>query len=205
MSLRAQFTNFAVTISPPRSSLDIADVASATQRDYIRLHLTDHPNLRLSTANRDYALCRTYPASIIVPSSINDDQLKKVACAHKHNRLPIVTWCSRRGALLMRAGGLQFKNVGDRLAKVTTRALQKGQELFEGSTSTGGPTVQKTSVEHERYLHVLAAMSPSHQDPPTADAADESDDDLYIAPHLPDDQVQLDFCELFCVFDYHCA
>jgi myotubularin-related protein 5/13 len=133
--------------------------------------------------NRDYALCSSYPSTFIVPSAVNDDQLRKVAKAHKLGRLPIVTWCSGRGALLLRASGFHFKNMGNRLAKATTRALQKGQELFDGTTQERVQTAQKTSIEHERFLHILASMSPSSSrgvDGVTTRGDDEEDDFMSV-------------------------
>lgn len=59
---------------------------------------------RLSEVNKKFELCGSYPESLIVPKSITDDQLRKIACFRSSKRFPTVTWRSRKnGAVLARS------------------------------------------------------------------------------------------------------
>ena len=51
---------------------------------------------RLSPANAAYALCRSYPRDLVVPSSVADDRLAHVAAFRSEGRIPCLTW-GRRG------------------------------------------------------------------------------------------------------------
>lgn len=76
-------------------------------KDFQRLNLAASPNssgtltqggkvkgdsFRISTANSQYNLCRTYPALLVVPTHLSDDSLRRVARCYRHGRLPVVTW-----------------------------------------------------------------------------------------------------------------
>lgn len=59
---------------------------------------------RISTANAQYQLCRSYPHLIGVPASFTDDQLRKVAEFRSKERIPILSWLHpRTGASVTRA------------------------------------------------------------------------------------------------------
>ncbi|KAH3743660.1 Myotubularin 1 [Pelomyxa schiedti] len=59
---------------------------------------------RICTLNSSYSLCSTYPKQFIVPSGINDDELKKVAAFRSKARIPVVCWInSVTGATLSRS------------------------------------------------------------------------------------------------------
>lgn len=64
----------------------------------------DSKQWRLSDVNKKFALCRTYPETLIVPKSITDEQLNKVACFRSSKRFPAVVWRSKKnGAVLARS------------------------------------------------------------------------------------------------------
>eukprot|EP01114_Cavostelium_apophysatum_P024511 TRINITY_DN9616_c0_g1_i1.p1 TRINITY_DN9616_c0_g1~~TRINITY_DN9616_c0_g1_i1.p1 ORF type:complete len:619 (+),score=165.04 TRINITY_DN9616_c0_g1_i1:39-1895(+) len=47
---------------------------------------------KITTANNDYVLCDTYPRVLVVPSSISDETLEKVAEFRSKGRIPILCW-----------------------------------------------------------------------------------------------------------------
>lgn len=56
-------------------------------------------------------LC-SYPGLLVVPQSVQDGSLQKVARCYRHNRLPVVSWKHpRTKAVLLRAGGFHGKSV----------------------------------------------------------------------------------------------
>lgn len=57
--------------------------------------------------------CRcSYPGLLVVPQSVQDSSLQRVARCYRHNRLPVVCWKNARNStLLLRAGGFHGKSV----------------------------------------------------------------------------------------------
>ena len=54
----------------------------------------------------------SYPGLLVVPQSVQDSSLQKVARCYRHNRLPVVTWRHpRTKAVLLRSGGFHSKTV----------------------------------------------------------------------------------------------
>uniref|UniRef100_A0A8C9MY91 SET binding factor 2 n=1 Tax=Serinus canaria TaxID=9135 RepID=A0A8C9MY91_SERCA len=96
-------------------------VERACFRDYQRLGLgTISTNssrskteyLRITALNRMYSLCRSYPGLLVVPQSVQDSSLQRVARCYRHNRLPVVCWKNTKSStLLLRAGGFHGKSV----------------------------------------------------------------------------------------------
>eukprot|EP01069_Polyplicarium_translucidae_P005503 Polyplicarium_translucidae@DN2799_c0_g1_i2.p1 len=48
--------------------------------------------LRISYANRAYGLCATYPPAVVVPATLSDASLAKIAAFRSKSRLPILAW-----------------------------------------------------------------------------------------------------------------
>jgi hypothetical protein len=64
----------------------------------------DTKTWRISDVNKKFELCPTYPEQVIVPKSITDEQLKKIACFRSSKRFPVVVWRSKiNGAVLARS------------------------------------------------------------------------------------------------------
>uniref|UniRef100_A0A8C3WDU8 phosphatidylinositol-3,5-bisphosphate 3-phosphatase n=1 Tax=Catagonus wagneri TaxID=51154 RepID=A0A8C3WDU8_9CETA len=47
---------------------------------------------KISKINSNYELCDTYPAIIVVPTSVKDDDLSKVAAFRAKGRIPVLSW-----------------------------------------------------------------------------------------------------------------
>ncbi|XP_054437781.1 myotubularin-related protein 1 isoform X4 [Pteronotus mesoamericanus] len=47
---------------------------------------------KISRVNSSYELCDTYPAIIVVPTSVKDDDLTKVAAFRAKGRVPVLSW-----------------------------------------------------------------------------------------------------------------
>lgn len=63
-----------------------------------------HERWRLSSVNRDYSVCLSYPPAVIVPNSIDDDMLKKVAKFRQGGRFPVLCYYHRKnGMVIMRS------------------------------------------------------------------------------------------------------
>lgn len=60
---------------------------------------------RVSTVNRNFALCSSYPEEVIVPVGVSDEDIVKVASVRHGNRFPVVCYHhSPTGAVLVRCG-----------------------------------------------------------------------------------------------------
>lgn len=74
------------------------------QREYRKLlmHLDDW---RISNVNKNYSLCPTYPESVIVPKSISDESLSKVAHFRCLGRFPVLSYIHKiNKAVIVRSG-----------------------------------------------------------------------------------------------------
>ncbi|XP_069746882.1 phosphatidylinositol-3,5-bisphosphate 3-phosphatase MTMR2 isoform X2 [Narcine bancroftii] len=59
--------------------------------EYKRMGLPNE-SWKLSRINENYELCDTYPALLLVPENVPEDELKKVAAFRSRGRLPVVSW-----------------------------------------------------------------------------------------------------------------
>lgn len=59
-----------------------------------------HDRWRLSTVNRDYSVCPSYPPAVIVPKDADDDMLKKVAKFRQGGRFPVLCYYHRKNGVV---------------------------------------------------------------------------------------------------------
>ncbi|XP_053108405.1 myotubularin-related protein 5 isoform X3 [Hemicordylus capensis] len=134
-------------------------VERACCRDYQRLGLgtlsssltrSKNEPFRISTVNRMYAICRSYPGLLIVPQSIQDNTIQRISRCYRQNRFPVVCWRNARTkATLLRSGGLHGKGVA---------GLFKSQ-----NTPAPGPSqADSTSLEQEKYLQAVINSMPHY-------------------------------------------
>uniref|UniRef100_A0A8C3V813 SET binding factor 2 n=1 Tax=Catharus ustulatus TaxID=91951 RepID=A0A8C3V813_CATUS len=135
-------------------------VERACFRDYQRLGLgTISTNssrskteyLRITALNRMYSLCRSYPGLLVVPQSVQDSSLQRVARCYRHNRLPVVCWKnSKNSTLLLRSGGFHGKSVV---------GLFKSQNTHPTAPAS---LESSSSIEQEKYLQALLNVISVH-------------------------------------------
>ncbi|XP_073671830.1 myotubularin-related protein 5 isoform X3 [Paramisgurnus dabryanus] len=137
-------------------------VERACCRDYQRLGLGTLSNsltrsknepFRISTVNRMYTVCRSYPGLLIVPQSIPDSTIQRISRCYRQNRFPVVCWRnSRTKAVLLRSAGLHAKGVVG---------------FFKSPNApTAGPSQadSSTSLEQEKYLQAIISSMPSYSE-----------------------------------------
>ncbi|XP_012580914.1 PREDICTED: myotubularin-related protein 13 isoform X1 [Condylura cristata] len=137
-------------------------VEKACFRDYQRLGLgtisgsSSRPRpeyFRITASNRMYSLCRSYPGLLVVPQSVQDSSLPRVARCYRHNRLPVVCWKnSRSSTLLLRSGGFHGKGVV---------GLFKSQNSPQSAPTSS--LESSSSIEQEKYLQALLNAVSVHQ------------------------------------------
>ncbi|XP_072258076.1 myotubularin-related protein 5 isoform X5 [Pyxicephalus adspersus] len=170
-SLEHQGDDISVSEDMERSTLTISTLKApdkqaggnlaerACCRDYQRMGLGTLSNsltraknepFRISTVNRMYAVCNSYPGLLIVPQSIQDNTLQKISRCYKQNRFPVVCWRSpRTKAVLLRSGGLHGKGVVGLFKSTNT-------------TATGQSQTDSTSLEQEKYLQAIVNSMPRY-------------------------------------------
>lgn len=110
--------------SMPR--VTVKDVEKLKERSYVkdwmRLNLTTN-GFRISTLNCNYSVCRTYPAVIICPKTISDEQLKSLSKTYKSQRIPVPTWRhSTNNSVLLRGSLSLAKGVMGMLKSANSSA-----------------------------------------------------------------------------------
>uniref|UniRef100_A0A8C0H2I1 SET binding factor 1 n=1 Tax=Chelonoidis abingdonii TaxID=106734 RepID=A0A8C0H2I1_CHEAB len=149
------------TIIKPSDKMTLSHlVERACCRDYQRMGLGTLSNsltrsknepFRISTVNRMYAICRSYPGLLIVPQSIQDNTIQRISRCYRQNRFPVICWRnSRTKAVLLRSGGLHGKGVV---------GLFKSQ-----NAPTAGTCLYSTSLEQEKYLQAVINSMPHYAD-----------------------------------------
>jgi hypothetical protein len=105
---------------------------------------------RVTTANKDFRLCSTYPQILIAPRQITDDELFIVSNFRSGHRLPTLSWGDKEtGATMWRSA--QPK------AGVSGSCLQdeKFLELISQSCSTRRNPLGVKKVVAEPILHIV--------------------------------------------------
>ncbi|XP_043092283.1 myotubularin-related protein 5 isoform X1 [Puntigrus tetrazona] len=175
-SLQSEMDEDEISVSeePDQSSLTLSStirssdrqtmsnvVERACCRDYQRLGLGTLSNsltrsknepFRISTVNRMYTVCRSYPGLLIVPQSIPDSTIQRICRCYRQNRFPVVCWRnSRTKAVLLRSAGLHAKGVVG---------------FFKSPNApTAGPSqADSTSLEQEKYLQAIISSMPSYSE-----------------------------------------
>lgn len=69
---------------------------------------------RLSSVNKDYSICSTYSAALIVPKTIEDDVLIAAANFREGGRFPLLSFRHENGSVLMRSGQPLLNNTNRR-------------------------------------------------------------------------------------------
>ncbi|KAK9525327.1 hypothetical protein VZT92_016047 [Zoarces viviparus] len=136
-------------------------VERACCRDYQRLGLGTLSNsltrsknepFRISTVNRMYTVCRSYPGLLIVPQSIPDTTIQRICRCYRQNRFPVVCWRNpRTKAVLLRSAGLHAKGV-------------VGFFKSPNAPASGPSQADSTSLEQEKYLQAIISSMPSYSE-----------------------------------------
>uniref|UniRef100_A0AAY4D333 SET binding factor 2 n=1 Tax=Denticeps clupeoides TaxID=299321 RepID=A0AAY4D333_9TELE len=115
--------------------------SSTRSRNVDRFHIT--------AVNRMYSVCRSYPGLLVVPQSVPDSSLQKLARCYRHGRIPVVTWKHPRSkAVLLRSSGLNSKSV---------MGLFKSQNPPSTAPTS---TDSSSALEQEKYLQAILTSIP---------------------------------------------
>ncbi|XP_047430700.1 myotubularin-related protein 5 isoform X3 [Mugil cephalus] len=165
ISVSEEVDQGALTLSSTIRSSDRQTMSNVVERaccrDYQRLGLGTLSNsltrsknepFRISTVNRMYTVCRSYPGLLIVPQSIPDSTIQRICRCYRQNRFPVVCWRnSRTKAVLLRSAGLHAKGVVGFFKSPNAPAAVPSQ-------------ADSTSLEQEKYLQAIISSMPSYSE-----------------------------------------
>uniref|UniRef100_A0A8C3B0N2 SET binding factor 1 n=1 Tax=Cyclopterus lumpus TaxID=8103 RepID=A0A8C3B0N2_CYCLU len=164
-SISEEADQSSLTLSSTMRSSDRQTMSNVVERaccrDYQRLGLgtlsssltrSKNEPFRISTVNRMYTVCRSYPGLLIVPQSIPDTTIQRICRCYRQNRFPVVCWRNpRTKAVLLRSAGLHAKGV-------------VGFFKSPNTPSTGPSQADSTSLEQEKYLQAIISSMPSYSE-----------------------------------------
>lgn len=165
ISVSEELEQSSLTLSSTIRSSDRQTMSNVVERaccrDYQRMGLgtlsnsltrSNNEPFRISTVNRMYTICRSYPGLLIVPQSIPDSTLHRISRCYRQSRFPVVCWRnSRTKAVLLRSAGLHAKGV-------------VGFFKSPNTPSTGPSQADSTSLEQEKYLQAIINSMPSYSE-----------------------------------------
>nr|XP_018897778.1 PREDICTED: myotubularin-related protein 13 isoform X2 [Bemisia tabaci] len=125
-------------------------------RDWTRLGLTSSSSsgkskdpFKITTVNSVYMMCRSYPALLVMPTGISDENVRRFCRCYRNSRVPVITWRHpRTRALFLRGAGYHGKGVIGMLK--STHPASTGVSHSDSSSS----------VEQERYLNAIVNATP---------------------------------------------
>lgn len=89
----------------------------------------------------------SYPSVVVVPQSISDDSILRIAKNHRQGRFPVAVWRHQRNkATLLRAGGIERSTIGS-IMRQTKNVGQGGVASHAISSSA--------SAEQEKYFSAV--------------------------------------------------
>ncbi|KAG5830670.1 hypothetical protein ANANG_G00313110 [Anguilla anguilla] len=158
------------TIKPSDRQTMSSVVERACCRDYQRLGLgtlsssltrSKNEPFRISTVNRMYTVCRSYPGLLVVPQGIPDGPIQRISRCYRQNRFPVVCWrSSRTKAVLLRSAGPHGKGVVTHL-----QPQPYSPSRSTHSPSPGPSQTDSSSLEQEKYLQAIISSMPSYSEP----------------------------------------
>ncbi|CAL8144055.1 unnamed protein product [Orchesella dallaii] len=77
--------------------------AFSTEAEFSQLVLKSE-DWRISQVNKDYAVCKSYPATVVVPKSISDEDIVVASSFRQGGRFPILCYRHENGTVLLRSG-----------------------------------------------------------------------------------------------------
>lgn len=122
---------------------------------------------RLSYINKDFSVCPSYPPVVIVPKSIDDEALKKVAAFRHGGRFPVLSYYHKKNGMVMMRSSQPLTGTNGRRCKedeklinATLRAGKRGYiidtrslNVAQQARAKGGGFEQEASYPQWRRIH----------------------------------------------------
>lgn len=93
---------------------------------------------------------RSYPSVVVVPQSISDDSILRIAKNHRQGRFPVAVWRHQRNkATLLRAGSIERSTIG---------SIMRHHKTVGGTSVASHAISSSASVEQEKYLAAVGRL-----------------------------------------------
>ncbi|XP_029982094.1 myotubularin-related protein 9 isoform X1 [Sphaeramia orbicularis] len=139
----------------------------SSSEKYYSEHKELHKRWRLSSVNRDYSVCPSYPPAVIVPKDIDDDTLKKVAKFRQSGRFPVLCYYHRKNGMVIMRGGQPLTGANRKRCREDELLLQavidssdkgyiidtRSSQQVQQARMTGGGFESKSSYSCWKRLH----------------------------------------------------
>ncbi|XP_037078968.1 myotubularin-related protein 9-like isoform X2 [Pollicipes pollicipes] len=113
-----------------RSSPSVEDGWSefSTEHEFSKLIMSSE-DWRISHVNDDFKVCESYPRRVVVPSSVTDDELVRVALFRHGGRFPVLSYRHHKGSVLLRSSQPMTGN---------QRRCREDEKLINAALGSGG-------------------------------------------------------------------
>lgn len=92
----------------------------------------------------------SYPSVVVVPQSISDDSILRIAKNHRQARFPVAVWRHQRNkATLLRAGGIERSTIG---------SIMRQTKTVSGNHVASHAISSSASAEQEKYLAAVGEL-----------------------------------------------
>ncbi|XP_037550657.1 myotubularin-related protein 9 [Nematolebias whitei] len=126
-----------------------------------------HKKWRLSSVNVDYSVCPSYPPAVIVPTSIDDETLKKAAKFRQGGRFPVLCYYHQKNGMVIMRSSQPLVGANKKRCKEDELLLQavidgsdkgyvidtRSSQQVQRARMTGGGFESKSSYDHWKRLH----------------------------------------------------
>uniref|UniRef100_A0A1L8DYY4 Putative phosphatidylinositol 3-phosphate 3-phosphatase myotubularin mtm1 n=1 Tax=Nyssomyia neivai TaxID=330878 RepID=A0A1L8DYY4_9DIPT len=116
---------------------------------------------RLSVVNRDFSVCPTYPAILVVPRTVTDEQIISSATFRDGGRFPVISYRHENGAVMLRSAQPSPTSNGKRCRAdeaILNSVLGKSRKGF--IVDTWGVKGKSTSETDQHYSQWKKAVRP---------------------------------------------
>ncbi|XP_075057310.1 myotubularin-related protein 9 [Mixophyes fleayi] len=122
---------------------------------------------RLSYVNRDFSVCPSYPPIVTVPTSIDDESLRKVAAFRQGGRFPVLSYYHKKNSMVMMRSSQPLTGTNgkrckedEKLINATLRAGKRGYiidtrtlNVAQQARAKGGGFEQDAYYPQWRRIH----------------------------------------------------
>ena len=92
----------------------------------------------------------SYPSVVVVPQSISDDSILRIAKNHRQGRFPVAVWRHKQNkATLLRAGGIERGSIG---------SIMRQTKTVSGSHLSSHAISSSASAEQEKYFAAVGEL-----------------------------------------------
>ncbi|GAB5584968.1 myotubularin-related protein 1 isoform X3 [Prionailurus iriomotensis] len=127
---------------------------------------------KISKVNSSYELCDTYPAVIVVPTSVKDDDLSKVAAFRAKGRVPVLSWIHPESQATITRCSQPLVGPNDKRCKEDEKYLQTIMDanaqshkliIFDARQNSVADTNKNTCFLRAEVLDKLEPSTPPHR------------------------------------------